>query len=403
MIKSITFSFKNLHYNNVRCNLSSLRKHFHYSSLYWAESYSKATILPDEVIISKYISQATDLSDINNLKHRIFKGSRNSLQFRKVNELNFDGIFMAMCLSSRNIHVGKKYLNLIQASGKEPNIPTLSSYLKLCFECPNQADISEVEKLCTNLLSRCKYLDCNTLESIIVGLSITSKWKECQNLLSRGKDGDVSAFSLGAIVLAAIANNEPTTALTSAQLAIEYLGNDFVHHNNSVISKWIEKSADDQKFSDTLMYFLSQQDIYLKPPNVESLKVMFEMNKNRKYSGQYTYVQNGRCKNCGEHLKAVSMDADTVSQLRAALFDRVLIGNDVFIGSHPAEVEIFLEFTEKKAPFDIVIDGLNILYADKHSSGVRMKMRRVRHKNAAFSIFSLYFSSEIPSGKLISH
>ena len=56
------------------------------------------------------------------------------------------------------------------------------------------------------------------------------------------------------------------------------------------------------------------------------------------------------------------MDDGEYARLRAALMERVVLGDDVFLGSNPAEIDRFRRFVAKEAPFDIVVDGMNVAY-----------------------------------------
>lgn len=47
--------------------------------------------------------------------------------------------------------------------------------------------------------------------------------------------------------------------------------------------------------------------------------------------------------------------------------DRIIIGSDVYRNTNPKELLNFKKFIEKTKPYDIVIDGLNLTYAQSKS------------------------------------
>lgn len=49
--------------------------------------------------------------------------------------------------------------------------------------------------------------------------------------------------------------------------------------------------------------------------------------------------------------------------MRQHFLEQVIEGSDVFLSSDPVEVKQFLKFIQKTAPYDVVIDGLNVSHA----------------------------------------
>lgn len=53
---------------------------------------------------------------------------------------------------------------------------------------------------------------------------------------------------------------------------------------------------------------------------------------------------------------------DEFCELQEAFLNRVLVGSDVFRNTTPDELQTFFDFVKLQAPFDVVIDGLNMIY-----------------------------------------
>ncbi|KAF0303275.1 Mitochondrial ribonuclease P catalytic subunit [Amphibalanus amphitrite] len=74
----------------------------------------------------------------------------------------------------------------------------------------------------------------------------------------------------------------------------------------------------------------------------------------------------GRCEHCGLHLPPDRLSDADFREVRDALERCVLIGEDVFQTSTPEEVERFRSFVERTAPYDVVVDGLNLVQVVDH-------------------------------------
>jgi hypothetical protein len=71
----------------------------------------------------------------------------------------------------------------------------------------------------------------------------------------------------------------------------------------------------------------------------------------------------GICKSCQKHLNTITITEEEFQTLQCAFMDRVVVGKDVFRNTTPEEIKGFLHFVKMTAPYDMVIDGLNVAFA----------------------------------------
>lgn len=72
---------------------------------------------------------------------------------------------------------------------------------------------------------------------------------------------------------------------------------------------------------------------------------------------------SGKCKNCNQILKPVKITEFEFKTLQECFKSNVMIGNNIFNNSSPQELDNFKDFIETTAPYDVVVDGLNLAYA----------------------------------------
>nr|CAG4642003.1 EOG090X0CGF [Eurycercus lamellatus] len=306
--------------------------------------------------ILDYIKNSKDLSGIKNFKQDVLKQNLSPL----ANEQTFDALFMRICLADRNYLMGKMYMKHLEENNQKPNTATLTKFLQLCYYCKNDVeDKTEVEKLCETLKSHSQYLDSQSKEALIVGYSITSKWREGFQLICDDKATQAS-IPMNAVAESLLNNNE----FDSAVLVMEMLNRSKKNISDFVYSKWIKKCAEDPSVWSSFSNYLSRNDVFLKEFILQQLINVLENRSVDPYKSRKTTIDTvtGRCRCCGEILQSCSITLENYNALKATMLDKVLIAKDVFIGSDPEELNRFKLLIKKTAPYDVVIDGLNVCY-----------------------------------------
>lgn len=72
---------------------------------------------------------------------------------------------------------------------------------------------------------------------------------------------------------------------------------------------------------------------------------------------------SGKCKNCNQILRPVEVSDSEFKNLQECFLSNVMIGKNIFNNSSPQEFNDFKDYIEMTAPYDVVVDGLNLAYA----------------------------------------
>nr|KAG5714433.1 hypothetical protein BaRGS_006879 [Batillaria attramentaria] len=86
----------------------------------------------------------------------------------------------------------------------------------------------------------------------------------------------------------------------------------------------------------------------------------------------------GTCHSCKQDLPRIEVSSSDFEALQREFLEKALIGDNVYLKSNPQEVETFCDFMQENAPFDVVLDALNIAFTSKNLSKSR-QLREVVH------------------------
>lgn len=88
----------------------------------------------------------------------------------------------------------------------------------------------------------------------------------------------------------------------------------------------------------------------------------------------FYFISSGQCQNCNNKLQCFKLSEDEFNLLQQNVKEKLIVSSDLFLKTSPQELNNFMQFVEKTAPYDIVLDGLNIAFAAGRHSTERMKI-----------------------------
>uniref|UniRef100_A0A1B6EBK8 Mitochondrial ribonuclease P catalytic subunit n=1 Tax=Clastoptera arizonana TaxID=38151 RepID=A0A1B6EBK8_9HEMI len=281
-------------------------------------------------------------------------------------ESNIDGFIINTCIKCNSFYSGKSYLEYMMSSKKKLNLAFIGNYMKLCYifrsKCKEE-DIKILETLYTDHILHYPYLDAKSAESIVMGISITKFWRDYIkyfDMINLSCSPGLRAYSV--VINTAFYKKEYELALQLLdEMAI--VGKTPLQ---DVFECWLEIIRKEKKFSYLELFFKYLGDYDIKPTLDIAIKIknVYDDLKQSKLKTAFTSISNdGICRTCKKTLKAVIVTDEEFYQLKNAFLDPILIGKDIFLKTRPDEILQYQKLLKETAPYDIVLDGLNIAYA----------------------------------------
>ncbi|CAH2258791.1 jg12543 [Pararge aegeria aegeria] len=115
------------------------------------------------------------------------------------------------------------------------------------------------------------------------------------------------------------------------------------------------------KYLNELCNHVSKNGTVVPEATAHRLKESYEsINWNVKFTE--IKKDRGQCKNCNHTLDCLRLTTEEFTTLQQNIKEKLIVGSDLFLKTSPDELERFMDFVGRTAPYDIVLDALNIAY-----------------------------------------
>ncbi|GAB6020663.1 hypothetical protein CHUAL_003333 [Chamberlinius hualienensis] len=307
-----------------------------------------------------------------------------------VKESNFESMVMFTCWTERNVSLAHSLFSYLTQTSKDPNIVTLSKYIRILGEADDMTDEVLILRLYDRVTARYKLVDSATAEDLIVGLCRTSKWKDSYVYLDMMKV-TLRVPTYRAVCTVVVKAFEKGDYEVGWDLLANHVrhGQPELNYKEPIVA-WIEQCKkavfpQRKEMLIRLFNFLREFETVVHHNIVENVKYLLEISTTEEWSANVVKVtKRGICQACNTQLEPLTLTADEYEMLKDRFLERVIKGENVYLKTSPAELERFLNFLRYTAPYSVVLDGLNVAYTmtKKKNSPLefaKQLLRVVRH------------------------
>ncbi|KAI4464033.1 hypothetical protein MML48_4g00005905 [Holotrichia oblita] len=306
---------------------------------------AEVSSIQDKNDVSRLIlkSRGTSAQHWKELREKLFASPAN------ITNKNIDTFIIGSYTTENRYADAKSYIDYLKNEKIKLNLATIGRCFKLHYlmhleGLSTKIDEDNIIEMYENVVKEYPMLDSITGENIIAGLSVTREWKKCFEIFQDLKISCTpNTLAYNSLISAAFNHDEFITGWALFQEMIENNRTPSI----STYSTYLERLG----LSD-----LSKLDDLLE--NV----AFYNLQLNLTIAQKIADITDGKSR-LPRFLKKACVKVN-------AFFENVIIGKDVFHKTTPEELERFKKFVQNMGKFDVIVDGLNVVY----SAGVKQPL-----------------------------
>ncbi|KOB65995.1 Uncharacterized protein OBRU01_21943, partial [Operophtera brumata] len=254
-----------------------------------------------------------------------------------INQKNFEGVILKLMINRRKYEAALSFANHLKSNSEEMTLGSINGLLGLYYFIGKTRKLSDEEKTFISdayksLYEKYKVLDFSTCEKLVRALCVIDEWEKAIWVLEDIHLTSVPSHTAFSIVVGTLFRNN------KKKRAFEMISESIKH------KRPLQYEAFDEWIKFILRKYKDRKAI---------LKQLGEIHEHiaRNYAV------------CKEKLECLKLSDEDFLKLQQNVKEKLIVGSDLFLKSSPEELQRFLSFIEKTAPYDVVIDALNVAYA----------------------------------------
>ncbi|XP_001949258.2 mitochondrial ribonuclease P catalytic subunit [Acyrthosiphon pisum] len=318
------------------------------------------------IITELVIKSSSSIIDWDALKSSVLSINRGY-----INEKNINGCILEACSQQKRLDLVKSFMKYVkQCSHGKPNIALELLYIRSCYKSRSELTDNDQYEIQTNCQSLFKnnlhLLNSVLLEGIVMGICCTPLWRDSLKFIKESKvEDNISLNTFVSVILRAFEEEEIDLGWTTVQ-------NMFNLHRIiplEIVAAWFNVCEKNVNCSHRRVLEFLRDNEYIIRENLAEL-IRSKLNQSGiKTTTTMIYHNNGKCKNCNQVLEHAEVTNSDFKILQERFLSDVMIGKNIFNNSSPQELSDFKDFIEITAPYDVVVDGLNLAYAYRGKIG----------------------------------
>ncbi|XP_041981733.1 mitochondrial ribonuclease P catalytic subunit [Aricia agestis] len=309
----------------------------------------------------------------------------------KFNQKNIDAVILKIAVNTKKFAAAQSFVDHITKNESDLSLGVINGLLHYYAEYSNVNALSKEEqkfilKLYHQLYHKYKFLDYTTCENLIQALCSINEWQKSIKVLDDiflSSTPSHNAFSM--IVGTLFRNNKKVEAMKLIDRSLSnrrpLLTSAYEEWINYIMRKYKDKKTKLKHLNEICSHLINNS-LVLPEEAAGILKNTFiSLDWMADYSS--VHIRSGECSACKKTLNLLKLSDIEFEELQKNIKDKLIVGKDLFLKTSPEELKRFLDFINKTAPYDIVLDALNISY----SRGVVSVNERLHAVNSVTDYF----------------